>query len=283
MATSRVWFFFGKGKMWEPQDVPVSGEEPWPEYPSIKQCKELLVATYPDLATIGEDKIMLFGVDLDDRQPDCPVGKGMQPLTNKWRVNDRTALYVYGYEEGLSSCNQHTDQVWDDGAETGKDCDKGAAECDEGANTGSKTSGDADDDQEKVLGEYELKFFTWGYDKGFTRGFEQGVKMSSTVPSPKVSDMVDDYYKNLAKCLDVAQAAQDAFEKGFEKGMATRGHAEQEPASSGSQDATLSSTTSWQKEDADNISPFHGMSADGKQVDGKNLWKDYDPKKVAPK
>ena len=85
----KCWFYLSYLDMWVPLYVPISGDDPWPQFPKLKDCKAELIQ---DILgnDVPDDKVKLYRCELTNRHPETWDSE----LDPEWFVNEKWGLYV---------------------------------------------------------------------------------------------------------------------------------------------------------------------------------------------
>ena len=97
----KCWFYLSHLDMWVPLYVPISGDDPWPQFPKLKDCKAELIQ---DILgnNVPETQVKLYRCELTNRPPKTWDGE----LDQEWFVNEKWGLYVDAdLESGLRECD----------------------------------------------------------------------------------------------------------------------------------------------------------------------------------
>ena len=144
----KCWFYLSHLDMWVPLYVPISGDDPWPQFPKLKDCKAELIQ---DILgnDVPDDKVKLYRCELTNRHPETWDGE----LDPEWFVNEKWGLYVDAdLEGGLRQCD---------------------FEMNERQNQYERDNYSKQEDKEDDF----KKDFTNGYKTGYDDGWQSGYKM----------------------------------------------------------------------------------------------------------
>ena len=154
----KCWFYLSYLDMWVPLYVPISGDDPWPQFPKLKDCKAELIQ---DILgnDVPDDKVKLYRCEVTNRHPETWDSE----LDPEWFVNEKWGLYVDAdwlvFESGLRQCdfeiNERQNQYERDNY--------------------SKQEDKKDDFKKDFTNGYKT-----GYDDGWQSGYKMGHAMKTT-------------------------------------------------------------------------------------------------------